>query len=80
MIMDTVLITLKKSARLLWVEINLFGEVVEKVINRGPEETEKIETLLIRLMEEKGYNDYHILSTTVLSENQFECTVGKMAS
>ena len=38
MIMDTVLITLKKSARLLWVEINLFGEIVEKVVNRGPED------------------------------------------
>lgn len=80
MIMDTVLITLKKSARLLWVEINLFGEIVEKVVNRGPEEMEKIEKLLIRLLDEKGYDDYRILSTIALSENQFECTVGKIAS
>ncbi len=78
--MDTVLITLKKSARLLWVEINLFGEIVEKVVNRGPAEMEKIEKLLIRLLDEKGYDDYRILSTTALSENQFECTVGKIAS
>jgi hypothetical protein len=78
--MDTISIILTRSARLLWAEVNLFGEVVKAVINQGPDETARIENLLIRLLDQKGYDDYVVHSITALSENQYECTVGKIAS
>ena len=80
MIMDTIFITVTKSARLLWVEINLFGEIVEKVINRGPGEMQKIEKLLIQLLEEKGFENHVIHAIEELAENRYAYVVGKRAS
>ena len=78
--METILITLTKSARLVWVEVNLFGEVVKAVLNQGPEERELLEKLVDRVLDEKGFDDYVIHSTSPVSENQYACTVGKVAS
>ena len=78
--MDTISIILTRSARLLWLEVSLFGEIVKVVINQGPDETDRIEKLLIRLLDQRGYDDYTVQSITALNENQYECTVGKIAS
>jgi hypothetical protein len=78
--METIVIKLTRSARLVWIEINLFGEIVETVINHGPREQEKIENLINRILEDKGCGDYTIHSTSALSENQYECIIGKVAS
>lgn len=78
--MDTILITLTRSARLLWVEVNIFGEIVKAVINQGPEERKQIEKLLIRLFEQKGLEDCVIHSISALSEDQYACYVAKAAS